>query len=130
MPTRRKATHVALAEHFNFEMLYLIASEAVRLTALAALILSYWRKDVLEAGVLLVMAYCCAMFLLHIYAGDHKGWSHRRVESNVFWFKKNQRIIMENALGITFFYIYGMVCTYFFAAKHIRPSLLHKSPGK
>lgn len=96
---------------------YVVLSECVRILALLAVLASFFTPRYLTTSITLLMAYCAIMMLLNLY-GSYDKLFYQAPIPNIFWFKKYRTVPVAHGLLAAIFYMYFLLFSYFFAAKH------------
>ena len=107
---------------------YVVMTECIRVFVGMALVASFFRPNILEGSVKFVLAYCLAMFVLNIFGSTEKARYSDIPGSmvNIFWFKKDRLVPIDDGFLAVVFYAYFILSAYFFSGKYIDPEIIAK----
>ena len=107
---------------------YVVMTECIRILVAIVLVASFFRPKILEGSVKFVLAYCLTMFVLNIFGctDRSRGISVPGSMPNVFWFKKDRLVPIDDGFLAVVFYVFFILSTYFFSGKYINPEIVAK----
>ena len=108
---------------------YVVMTECFRVFVAFALVASFFRPKILEGSVKFVLAYCVAMLLLNLFGCTDKSRGGRAPGSmpNIFWFKKDRLVPIDDGFLAVVFYVSFILSTYFFSGKYIDQEIIVKN---